>query len=170
MILYRRGYGLFDQEKLAKFLGVKVPKNIRVFAEKIRTCENNYPDPGLPTTDSADIINQFFRHNNIGLCAISVKPKYIGDIKEFLIKNIRQNNDMWFEYLAKNIHKNCKYNAHDGLIESIIIGGKHAHVTVMDPDPEHISRFVADISKIADAISYFPQAKRYLGFIVISKK
>jgi len=172
MVLHRRGCGLFDQEKMAKFFGVGVArKDAKCYTEKFRVVRDALdPLSGLATSQSAARTNAFFKRNNIGLAATGAYVSEINDLAEFLRKNIEQDNDLWFEYSIKGIHGNCDYEYHDGLVESVTVSGKKAYAIVMDPDPAHRSRFKIDIAVLRKAIFQDAKAKRKFGFIVISKK
>ena len=59
MILYRRGFGLYDQEKLAKHLNTNVDKDdFNAFNEKLSICSSD-SNGGINTLDSGKTINRF---------------------------------------------------------------------------------------------------------------
>ena len=61
MILYRRGFGLFDQEKLAKFFDIRIDKASRgAFRTKLKPFTHTGFDEGLKTIESAPVVNSFF--------------------------------------------------------------------------------------------------------------
>lgn len=167
MIFYRRGFGLFDQQKLAKYFKIKVDKNdFKSFNIKLGVFTSKNYDEGLKTIESEKIINRFFKENKISLIAKAVRASEITNLKEFLINNIKNNNDLWLEYKTHKIHG--EKMIHDNVVEAVnIISGK-VMVTLVDPYWAYKPRLDVHIGRIAEAIS--DKYGRETGFIVISKK
>ena len=167
MILYRRGLGLFDQEELAKFFKINVCKNdLKCFNAKLEVFNPTNIGISIKTTDSEKIINQFFKEKNINLNAKAFKYSKISNLKEFLIENLKNNNDLWLEYKTHKIHGN-KF-IHDNVIESVkTISGK-TKITLVDPYWEYKPRLDVSIEDLEESIS--DKFGRETGFIVISKK
>ena len=167
MILYRRGFGLFDQQELAKYFKIKISKKETAFFNvKFKTYTSVNEDGGLRTIDSEKIINKFFKESKISLVAHSVKYSKINDLKEFILENIKNNNDLWLEYKMNKIHK--EKSMHDNVVESIKINKKRTFVTVVDPYWEYKPRYEISIKDLSDSIS--KKYGRETGFIVISNK
>ena len=170
MILYRRGFGLFDQEKLAKELKIKMDKHDSKAYNVKLDIYTNQSDAGMRTTDSEEIINQVLKKNNIPLVAKGVDASDISDLKEFIIQNINKNNDLWMEWMIYKVYDEEQHkkqwnmptwmSCHDSVIENIN-DEPDTKVTVVDPFWYHKPRTDIDIKKIKDAL---------VGFIVISKK
>ncbi|MCK5474374.1 MAG: hypothetical protein KAI53_03130 [Candidatus Aenigmarchaeota archaeon] len=169
MILYRRGFGLFDQEELAKDLKIKMNKHdLEAYNIKLDTYTNP-SDAGMKTIESEKIINQVLKKNNISLMATGVPISNIPNLKEFIIRNLSKNNDLWMEWMIYNVYDEKQHkkqwnmptwmSCHDSVIESINVG-QDTKVTVVDPFWYHKPRMEMDINKIKDAL---------VGFIVIQK-
>ncbi|NOR85547.1 hypothetical protein GQ473_05510 [archaeon] len=167
MILYRRGFGLFDQQELAKFFKINVGKDeVKSFNIKLDVYVATNNDEGLKTIDSEKIINQFFKEKNINLNAKAFIYSKISNLKEFLIENIKNNNDLWLEYKTHKIHGDKLI--HDNVIESVkTISGK-TKITLVDPYWEYKPRLDISIEDLEESIS--DKFGRETGFIVISKK
>ncbi len=170
MILYRRGFGLFDQEKLAKYFNIKVSKDdAEAFNEKLNIYESS-DKGGMKTTESENIINQFFKEEKIPLVAKSVKPSEINDLEEFIIDNLNKNNDLWMEYQTYKVHKKEKkkkwyipewMDDHDNVVEGIKKNTIGTKVLLVDPFWYNKPRTEADIKNVKDGLK---------GFIIISGK
>lgn len=171
MILYRRGFGLFEQEELAKNLKIKIDKNSLECYNITLDTYTNPEDAGMKTTESEGIINKFFKSKNIGLSAKGVRVSEIQNLEEFLFDNINKNNDIWMEWMIYKIfnekqHKEKFYmpewmSCHDSVIESVIKNKQSAKTVIVDPFWYHKPRMEIDVEKLRNAI---------IGFIVISKK
>ncbi len=167
MILFRRGFGLFDQQKLAKYFKIKVGKNDLVsFNIKLDVFTSKNYDEGLKTIESEKIINRFFNENKISLTAKSARDSEINNLKKFLVNNIKNNNDLWMEYKTHKIHG--EKMIHDNVVESVKTALGKEYVTLVDPYWKFKPRLVVDIQKISEAIS--SKYGRETGFIMISKK
>jgi hypothetical protein len=75
MILFRHGYR-FNQDFIAP--GIKNNRNYR-------------------TVENADKVNDFLRKNKLPFKATSFKASKIINLKEFIVKSIKKNNDLWIE-------------------------------------------------------------------------
>lgn len=99
MIVYRNGYGLFDQEEVARELGVKISaEDISAFSKPMPLFTKLNFDEGLKTVESEEVINQFFKNHSIALCARAVRSQNVPSMEEFLKDNILGNRDIWVEY------------------------------------------------------------------------
>lgn len=167
MILYRQGFGLFDQEKMAKFFDIKVGKDdLKCFNVKLGLYTRTGHDEGLKTIDSQDAVNNFFKKNKIPLVAKAVRASKIRNLEKFLTENIKSNNDLWVEYKSHRIHEE-KY-IHDNVIEGIRKLNKSTRVILIDPAGRHKSRLTINLSALKEAIS--TKFARETGFLVISRK
>ena len=170
MILYRRGYGLFDQEKLAKYFDVRINKrsagafNVRL---KIYSDQDNADEVGgLRTIESEDIINQFFESRKIRLTARGIKISEISNLLEFLMSNIEDGNDLWVEYKTHGI--SGANTIHDGLVEGVIHRGDMVKAVIINPSRDYEPRRRVKIDILEEALS--AKFARETGFIVISDK
>jgi hypothetical protein len=169
MILYRRGFGLYDQEQLAQFFGVKVSEEYKDMFNvdlQIMTSYNN--DEGISSVASSEKINEFFAKNKINLCAKGFFFHEINNLKQFIEENVKKNKDLWIEYKAHEIHKGCRFNdgkyIHDGLIESI----KSENFIIIDPFCFHKPRITVSIEQLKRGIDN--TFGKETGFIIINKR
>ncbi len=167
MILYRHGYGLFDQQELAKYFKIKVgKKDKKAFNVRLGAYTRVNYDEGLKTIESEDIVNRFFRERDMPLVAKAVKASEISNLKKFIRDNLIANNDLWIEYKAHQIHRYDSEKGqyiHDGLVEEITNSNT---VTIIDPAPRHKPRIRISAKVLAESIS--SKFGRETGFIVIS--
>ncbi len=169
MILYRRGYGLFDQEQLAKFFKIKVSAEAKKsFNVKLGTYTRINLDEGLVTIKSAPIVNRFLKKNRLPLTATSVRASEIGDLQSFIASHLKADDDLWIEYKSHQIHG--ERIIHDNVIESIKTRAKDKDtgVVLVDPQGTHKTRLEVSLGKIRAAIS--TKFGRETGFLVISKR
>lgn len=169
MILYRRGFGLFDQEELAKYFKIKIGKiDVGDFNVKLDTYAN-LDDVGMHTTESEKTINRFFKDKRIPLEARSVRASEIPDLENFLVSNLKQQNDIWMEYKTSRIHKERQKEKwfrpewkgpHDNVIESIKRENGRAKVTLVDPFWYYKPRTEVDVEELKTEA---------IGVIVISR-
>ncbi len=171
MILYRHGYGLFDQQELAVYFKIKVGKKDRkTFNVRLGTYTRVNHDEGLKTIESEKIINRFFKQRGVSLVAKAVRASDISDINKFLMDNLLSNNDLWIEYKGHRIHRHDSEQGqyiHDGLVEQIIEHKRVNQVTIIDPHPRHKPRIKINTEVLRESIS--TKFGRETGFIVISK-
>lgn len=171
MVLYRRGFGLFDQEELAKYFKIKVSKDdADSFNVKLDVYATS-SDGGMKTTESEKIINQFFREKKLPLVAKSFRASDISNLEKFISDNLAKNNDLWMEYETFKVHKKPSskkkwflpewMGGHDNVIESIKTEKQKTIVTLVDPFWYNKPRNDVFIEKIKDGL---------IGFIVISAK
>ncbi len=166
MILFRRDFGLYDQQELAKYFKIKIGKSdLKAFNIKLDVFTSKNYDEGLKTIKSERIINRFFKKNEISLAAKAVRASEINNLKKFLVSNIKNNNDLWLEYKAHKIHG--EKMIHDNVVENVKIVSGKVYVTLVDPYWAFKPRLVIDIDKISEAIS--SKYGRETGFIIISK-
>lgn len=170
MLLFRNGLGLFDQENLAKFFGVKVnKKHHNMFNVKLEILSDYNYDEGISTLDSVNKVNAFFRKNKINLAAEAKRITEVEDLKMFIKSNIVLNNDLWVEYKGHYIHKSDQMKGkylHDGLIETI--DTKNNEVVIIDPSPDHKPRIKIRLKSLFDSLS--TKFGKETGFVIISKK
>lgn len=170
MILYRKGYGLFDQEQLAKYFHIRVGKKyLKSFNVHLGTVTRHNYDEGLKTIESEDLINRFFKVHNIELRAKAYRESEIVDLKNFIAQQLKEQHDLWVEYKGHRIHSGDKSKGryiHDCLIESIKYTRDATRVVMVDPDGEHKARYDVSITTLKEALS--DKFGRETGIIVIT--
>lgn len=170
MILYRNGFGLYDQEDLAIEFGVKIDKkDAHAFRSDMPIMSAANLDEGIATIDAADEINKFFRSLKVPLSATAFRASNIPDLEDFIIEGLNAQYDMWIEYHAHEIHSDDATNGryiHDGLIEAYDANSKEA--TVIDPVPEHRQRLSVGINQLKNSIS--DHFGRETGIILVQPK
>ncbi len=170
MLLYRNGFGLFDQEQLAKFFDVRVNKEHQdAFNVRLKSFSRYNYDEGISTLDSAGKVNDFFHKNRINLVARAKRLSEIEDLGKFIESNIISGNDLWVEYKAHEIHSHDRLGGkylHDGLIESI--DTKKNEVVIIDPFNDHKPRIKVKLKTLYDSLS--TKFGKETGFLIISKK
>ena len=165
MILYRRGFGLFDQQELAKYFDIKVGKDeSKSFNVRLGIYNSTNCDEGLKTIESEKLINLFFKEKSIALTAKAVRASHIGNLKKFILTNIKNDNDLWLEYKTHELHK--AELIHDNVVESISVNSQKSVVTLIDPYWAYKPRLKVDVKKISESIS--DKYGRETGFIIIS--
>jgi hypothetical protein len=167
MILFRNGYGLWDQEDLAVEFGVKIfPEMASAFRDSMPIVTQKNFDEGIQTIDSMDAVNKFFLGKKAALHAKGHRYSSIGSLSDFIATHIQANRDLWVEYHAQEIHKDDQYKGdyiHDGLVEAIDTIAQT--VTVIDPVPEHRQRLTISLDVLGRAVS--AHFGREAGFLVV---
>lgn len=167
MILYRRGFGLFDQEQMAKFFKVKVgPKEQRAFNIRLGKYSRRGFDEDIKTVKSAPLINKFFSKNKIPLAAKAVRASSISNLQKFIADNLAKNNDLWLEFKTHQVHHS--ESIHDNVIESIATSKNGLIVTAVDPLWHRKPRNAIALDKLRLAIG--TKFGRETGFIIIESK
>lgn len=168
MLLYRKGYGLFDQEELAMYFNVRISESkscaFNVKLNTYREQDNSDEVGGLKTIESADVINQFFNDNDIRLVADAIKISEISNLLEFLIGNIEEDKDLWVEYKTRPI--SGAEGTHDGLIEGLTQDGGVTKVVIINPSRDYEPRRIIEIDIFQEALS--SKFGSETGFIVVS--
>lgn len=164
MILYRRGFGLFDQERLAQLLGAKVDEASKDLFYLPQSVGRVGEELGINTVTSSETVNELFKILNLPLQAESVKASSIRNLAEFIHTHLEQNHDLWTEL---KIHEmKGEESIHDNVIERIEHTGSGIFVTLVDPLPEYKTRITLPVQKLERAISN--EFDRETGFLVIS--
>lgn len=164
MILYRRGFGLFDQERLAQLLGAKVDEASKELFHLPQSVASAGEELGINTVGSAEKVNILFKTLDLPLRAESVKASSIPNLAEFIRTHLEQNHDLWAELKTHEIKG--EESIHDNVIEHIEYVGPDVFVTLVDPLPEYKTRITLPIHKLERAIS--DEFDRETGFLIIS--
>jgi hypothetical protein len=125
-------------------------------------------DEGIPTVESADKFNDFFRTIGTNLHAEAFRYSEIRSVPDFISENLEKNHDVWIEYHAQEIHKHDAKEGnyiHDGLIESF--DRKAGKMIIIDSLRDHRQRIVVPLDEVERAIS--SMFGKETGFVVISK-
>ena len=169
MLLYRNGFGLFDQEDLAVEFGVKIGIDDKsAFREDMPLMTDFNFDEGISTIESVDRINTFFKKSNISLFATPHSFSSIKSLRDLIVENLAQNNDIWIEYHTHHVHAGDINNKriHDALIESF--DAKTDSVVIIDPKPGRRQRLTVPLESIQQALS--SEFGKELGLLIIEKK
>jgi hypothetical protein len=169
MVLYRNGFGLFDQEDLAIQFGVKIGADDKpAFREDMPIMTEFNNDEGISTISSVDRINGFFRASGIALMATAFPFAQISEFKDLLTDNLSQNNDVWVEYHTHEIYADDANNKriHDALVESIDPSTNTA--IIIDPSPRRRQRVKVSIEVLERSMS--ASFGQELGLLLIKKK
>ena len=151
MILYRRGFGLFDQEELAQAFEIRVPEEIRALFYKELSLRTE-GEEGLETVRSAGIANRFFQDRDLPLHARSVLASEIDDLGEFIQAELQAGHDLWIEYHSDEIHGEAGLS-HDSVVEQITSDSSGTTVTIVDPFDGHRTRTLIPIEQLERAVS-----------------
>jgi hypothetical protein len=169
MVCLRKGYWL-DQEDIAKDLGIKVTKKVsKSFNYKFEIAKNIL-EAGYDV-GSIDVkkLNTIFKKHKIPIIAEFKKISEINDVDEFILENIKNNNDLGMLFLWKAFGKKVDYG-HYVLVLSY--NSKTKIVEVCDPASEGTKSFWSSkISKFMSGMSSKWDGKER-GFIIFkdSKK
>jgi len=168
MILYRNGYGLYDQEDLAIEFGVKIGSDDRhAFREDMPIMTEFNCDEGISTVGSVDKINSFFERSSIALEATAYPYASLGTLEELIADNLPQNNDIWIEYHSHEVHAGDRDNKriHDALLESF--DKKTGTAVLIDPKPGRRQRVTVPLGTLERSLS--GQFGKELGIVVVRK-
>lgn len=170
MILYRRGYGLFDQEALAEEFDVRVaPEYLTCFSTPRKPYTINNFDEGIATVESAAEIQEFFDRNAVALKVEAFRFSEIGDLDALLQRELTANNDIWLEYKSHRIHATDLHQGdyiHDGLVESYDPQSKS--LTIIDPFYFHPPRISVSLHETLLALG--PSLGRETGLLLVMPK
>jgi len=169
MILYRNGFGLYDQEDLAIEFGVKIEAvDKEAFRENMSIMTEFNCDEGISTVGSVDRVNSFFQRSGIGLEAKAHEYAKISSIEALIADNLAQNNDVWIEYHSHEIHASDQNNQriHDAVVESI--DKKTRFAVLIDPKPARKQRVTVPIDVLERSLS--SKFGKELGIVIVRKK
>lgn len=95
MILYRNGFGLFDQEDLAIRFGVKIAADdAPAFRADMPVMTSANVDEGIATVESAPQMNSFFQSLSVPLVATAYKASTIASVNDFIAEHLHENHDV----------------------------------------------------------------------------
>ncbi len=161
MILNRRGINCGSQDEIGYFLGLIVPREKTSLFKKVRTGKKPGAGYGTQVSKKQYSINHYFQKNNIPLKERYFPPEKIGNIKKFIISNIRKNNDIIVCFNNKKLHGKGDWG-HVSLVQEIT----NEDVFLIDPTKFKIK---VKLSKLIEAMKYHGKKNRG-GVWLISEK
>lgn len=164
-VLLRRNLKLIDQEEIAQYFGLEIPKkSVKYFTRKIKVTSNrkNY---GTKSEKQYNNMNRFFAKYKIPLKAKSFRVSKVNDPQLLISENIKKGNDIITIYHQRGIDKR-RYNIGHVVVIAEIDGDM---AIVGDPSRTSPKFWRVKLRKLVNAMSdRFDGDER--GFIVISKK
>ena len=165
MILYRRTEGLYDQEKLAMYFGVRISAEYQdAFCEEMPLLTSHNYDEGVKTIELGESVRKFLEKESIKLECTAIKASTIENLEQWIQQNLEADADLWCEYVSGNLSWWDIY-LHDGLIESYDTIRKE--VTMLNPEGTKKNRFQISVEELKVRIS--GEYSRETGFLVIRK-
>ncbi len=163
MILDRRKISHGTQDEIGYDLGLIVPKEKAHLYTKVRTGKKPIAGWGTQVEKKQYSINNFFKKNKIGLKETYFFVKDILDIKEFVISNIKNNND-----IVVCFNNGRLYGKGDWGHVSLIQGIESDIISLVDPGEDVPKVRKVRLKKLVDAMEYHGREKRG-GFWLISE-
>ncbi len=163
MILDRRNILHETQDEIGYELGLIVPKDKAHLFTKVRTGEKPVAGYGTQVDKEEYSINNYFKKNNINLKEKYFFVKDIPDVKDFIISNIKKNNDIMVCFNNKIL-----YGSGDWGHVSLIQGIEKDTVFLVDPEKDVPKIRKVKLDKLISAIEYHGKEKRG-GFWLISE-
>ncbi|MBN2094722.1 MAG: hypothetical protein JW727_01620 [Candidatus Aenigmarchaeota archaeon] len=167
MILFKRGFTRFTQEKIAKELGLYIgPKNKDAFSEKLKV--RSKKSDINETVKSARKINEFFRKNRIPLSARGFKISQIENPEEFIRQALDKDYDLWAEFSNMPIYGTS--GGHDCLISGLKKKGRQCFAELVDPYWGHKQVYLVPLDRLIKAMQKenSPPPARERGIVVIT--
>ncbi len=163
MILDRRKIFHGTQDEIGYDFGLTVPKEKVHLYTKVRTGKKPIEGYGTQVGKKQYSINNYFQKNNINLKEIYFFVKDISDVKEFIISNIRKNNDIIVCFNNEKL-----YGKGDCGHVSLIQGIENNIVSLIDPGKDVPKLRKVELKKLIDAMEYHGKEKSG-GFWLISE-
>jgi len=166
-VLHRKGYWV-DQEVIAKEIKIKIPaKEKNKFTVKLKTCRKE-EDCGAPNIIGKEynLINKFFKKHKIPFKHTPYKISKIKDVKQFIIDNLKKENDIMFSFCWRGLGKPWNWG-HVVLLSEF--DTKTNEILIGDPSPKHPKFWKAKLDKITHAM--LPKwDKEERGFYIFSRE
>lgn len=163
MILYRRGFGLYDQEEMAEILDIPVHiSRAGAFSRNLRTVEDPYEL--FHTVESEVSINKFLGYKKLPLIARAYKASKIGDVARFAASQLDNRNDVWVELHLDEVTGNPMI--HDNVVQSVEFYRTGDFLVTLNPSPtsKQTHRYESKVLRRAIGTEY----GRECGFVVVS--
>lgn len=148
-VMLRRGMKLISQDEMAKDLGVVIAlEDQRLFNVKMRTAKK-LPNGKLGYGTWIYKIPEFLKKHKIPLTVKRFYPSKIDNVKNFLIENLKNGNDIIVSFnMAAYARPESGVNyGHSCIVDSITIK-KNIIVTLGDPTYSHRKFFDIDLEKL----------------------
>jgi hypothetical protein len=154
-IMLRRGMRLISQDEMARDLGVVIaPEDQRLFNIKMKTVKK------LPKGKSGYgtwtyKIPEFLKKHKIPLTVKRFYPSKIDNVKDFLIENLKNGNDIIVSFnIAAYARPESGVNyVHSCIIDSITAKSENVIVTLGDPAYSHRKFFDISLEKLLQGMS-----------------
>ena len=163
MVLDRRKISHDSQDEIGYELGLTVPKEKAHLYTKVRTGKKPIAGYGTQVGKKQYSINHFFKKNNIGLKETYFFVKDISDVREFIISNIKLNNDIIVCFNNEKLHGKGDWG-HVSLIQGI----EKNIVSLVDPGKDVPKIRKVKLDKLIESMEYHGKEKSG-GFWLISK-
>jgi len=163
MILNRRKIKHTSQEEVGYDLGLIVPKKEAHFFTKVRISKKPVAGYGTQASKKKYSINHYFLKNKINLKEKYYPAEKIKNIKKFIKKNLKNDNDIVACFNNKILYGKGDYG-HVSLIETI-----NAETATL-AEPQNAKRKRVILPKLIKAMIYHGRNKNRGGFWVISEK
>ena len=148
MIQGRRGFNYASQDEIGYQLGLIVPTEKARFFTKVRTGSMPKAGWGTQTSKKQFSINKYFERNNLPLKLTKYNPQKIKNISNFIIDNLRDNNDVIICY-------NSQILFGDGDIEhvSLIQEIEDDKLIIIDPAQKVLKVRKTTVKKLSDTLN-----------------
>jgi len=163
MVLDRREISHSSQDEIGYELGLTVPKEKAHLYTKVRTGKKPIAGYGTQVGKKQYSINNFFRKNKIGLKETYYFVEDISDVREFIISNIKSNNDIIVCFNNEKL-----YGKGDWGHVSLIKGIEKNIVSLVDPGKDVPKIRKVKLDKLIEAMEYHGKEKNG-GFWIISE-
>ncbi len=163
MILDRKKISHRTQDEIGYELGLTVPKEKEHLYTKVRTGKKPSAGYGTQVGKKEYSINNFFGKNKIGLKETYFFIRDISNVREFIILNIKLNNDIIACFNNKKLHSKGDWG-HVSLIQGI----KKDIVSLVDPGKDVSKIRKVKLDKLIEAMDYHGKEKSG-GFWLISE-
>jgi len=163
MVLDRRKIPHGSQDEIGYELGLTVPKEKAHLYTKVRTGKKPIAGWGTQVGKKQYSINHFFKNSNIRLKETYFFVKDISDVREFIISNIKSNNDIIVCFNNEKL-----YSKGDWGHVSLIQGIEKNIVSLVDPGKDVPKIRKVKLDKLIEAMEYHGKEKSG-GFWLISE-
>ncbi len=166
-VLFRRGFWV-DQEEIAKYTGLKVPKKMAQYYIYPVKITRKRKDWGT-SVHMEKQINKLFKDKNIPLKIKKYNYSVIKDTTKFIAENLKSSNDIMIDFHWYGLSKRKKsYNWGHVCVVAGVELTKKPKLILGDPGFNQPKYWKADLKKLVSAMS--PKYDGHeRGFWVISK-
>ncbi len=163
-VLLRRRLPLISQEEIGKMLDLHIsPEFSHLFINKFLTTKHTWGGYGTNVTNKT--LNTIFKKYKLPLEGEYIHINEIKTPKEFIIKNLRENNDVLVLFTRTGIGQ--KGGGHMGTIMEFDTATDE--VLLGDSSPNRLKKYVTKLDKLIDAMSNkWDGSER--GFVIIKEK